>query len=189
MSSPHSNVENIIIMNRRKFITFGLKAAAGFTLLQAVPAWAGTGKRSLSFYHTHTNECLDITYARAGIYDPLALSRVNEYLRDFRTGEKHRIDPGVLDILWRVQQEMGCSGTFEVISGYRSPKTNQALRGKSKAVARHSLHMKGRAIDIRLTGQNTRHIRDCAIGLKSGGVGYYAKSNFVHLDTGRVRTW
>ncbi len=176
-------------MNRRQFITYGFKAAAGITLLQANPAWAGSGKRSLSFYHTHTSQYLDITYARAGIYDPLALDQVNGYLRDFRTGETHRIDPGVLDILWGIQQKMGCSGTFEVISGYRSPKTNQILRGKSRGVAKHSLHMKGQAIDIRLAGQSTRAVRDCARALKRGGVGYYAKSDFVHVDTGRVRTW
>lgn len=176
-------------MNRRQFLTHGLKAAAGFALLQAAPAWAGTGKRSLSFYHTHTNEYLDITYARSGFYDPLALEQVNQYLRDFRTGEIHSIDPGVLDILWRIQQDMGCRGTFEVISGFRSAKTNQALRGRSKGVARHSLHMKGQAIDIRLTGQDTHAVRDCARALQSGGVGYYAKSDFVHVDTGRVRTW
>ncbi len=176
-------------MNRRQFLTLGFKAVAGFALLQVAPVWAGTGKRSLSLYHTHTNEYLDITYARSGFYDPLALEQVNQYLRDFRTGEKHSIDPGVLDILWRIQQKMGCNGTFAVISGFRSPKTNLALRGKSNGVAKRSLHMKGQAIDIRLTGQKTRAVRDCALALKSGGVGYYAKSDFVHVDTGRVRTW
>lgn len=176
-------------MNRRNFLALGVKAAAGLILCQAVPAWAGKGTRTLSFYHTHTKECLDIVYARAGIYDPLALEQVNGYLRDFRTGEVHSIDPGVLDILWRIQQEMGCNGTYEVISGYRSPVTNQALRSRSNGVAKYSMHMDGKAIDIRLTGQNTRKIRDCAISLKSGGVGYYAKSDFVHIDTGRIRAW
>ena len=176
-------------MNRRHFLALGVKAAAGLVLCRAVPAWAGRGTRSLSFYHTHTNKSLDITYARSGIYDPLALERVNYYLRDFRTEEVHPIDPGVLNILWRIQQKLGCNGTYEVISGYRSPATNGALRGRSKGVAKRSLHMEGKAIDIRLTGADTCRIRDCAIALKSGGVGYYAKSNFVHIDTGRVRTW
>jgi len=176
-------------MNRRQFIGLGARAAAGLVVCGAVPAWAGRGTRSLSFYHTHTGESLDIIYARAGIYDPMALEQVNYYLRDFRTEEIHRIDPGVLDILWRIQQDLDCNGTYEVISGYRSPATNKALRGRSKGVARHSMHMDGKAIDIRLTGQKTRQIRDCAISLKSGGVGYYAKSDFVHVDTGRVRTW
>jgi len=176
-------------MNRRHFIATGVKAAVGLVLCRAVPAWAGKGTRTLSFYHTHTNETLDIIYARSGFYEPLALERVNYYLRDFRTEDIHTIDPGVLDILWRIQQEMGCNGTYEVISGYRSPATNQALRSRSHGVAKRSMHMDGKAIDIRLAGQNTRKIRDCAIALKSGGVGYYAKSDFVHIDTGRVRTW
>lgn len=176
-------------MNRRHFIALGVKAAAGLVLCPAVPAWAGRGTRTLSFYHTHTNKTLDITYARSRIYDPLALERVNYYLRDFRTEEMHPIDPGVLDILWRIQQKIGCNGTYEVISGYRSPNTNKTLRGRSKGVAKRSLHMEGKAIDIRLTGADTCRVRDCAVALKSGGVGYYAKSNFVHIDTGRVRTW
>jgi len=176
-------------MNRRCFLALGARAAAGLVLLQAVPAWAGRGTRTLSFYHTHTDECLDITYARAGMYDPLALERVNWYLRDFRTGDIHSIDPGVLDILWCIQQKLGCKSTYEVISGYRSPETNRVLRNRSKGVAKRSLHMDGKAIDIRLSGKNTRRVRDCAIALKSGGVGYYAKSDFVHIDTGRVRIW
>jgi len=177
------------VMNRRRFLTLGAKVAAGCVVFQTVPAWAGKESRRLSFYHTHTGERLDITYACAGCYDQAALERVNFYLRDFRTGDIHPIDPGVLDILWGIQRKLGATGTYEVISGYRSPATNQALRSKSRGVARHSLHMEGKAIDIRLTGENTRRIRDCAIGLKCGGVGYYAKSDFVHVDTGRVRTW
>ena len=180
---------NMDAMDRRRFLNLSIRAATGFVLFQAVPAWAGKESRRLSFYHTHTGERLDVTYACAGCYDSAALEQVNYYLRDFRTGEIHPIDPGVLDILWRIQRKLGVTGTYEVISGYRSPATNQALRNKSRGVARHSLHMDGRAIDIRLTGQKTRQIRDCAIALKSGGVGYYAKSDFVHVDTGRVRTW
>jgi uncharacterized protein YcbK (DUF882 family) len=176
-------------MHRRQFLTTGLRFAAGFACLQAVPVWAGTQPRTLSFFHTHTNEQLDITYARAGMYDPRALHRMNYYLRDFRTGEVHVIDPKVFDLLWKIQGSMGSKGRYEVISGYRSPATNQALRSKSSKVAKHSLHMEGRAIDIRLTSQKTCQLRDCAIALKCGGVGYYAKSDFVHVDTGRVRTW
>jgi uncharacterized protein YcbK (DUF882 family) len=176
-------------MDRRKFLSLGVKTAAGLVLGSTVPAWASTGTRTLSFYHTHTKKFLDITYCYSGRYDPVALAIVNRFLADFRTGEVHPIDPGVLDILHRVLEEMGCAGTYEVISGYRSPRTNQMLRRRSKGVARHSLHMDGKAIDIRLTGQSTRQVRDCALALKTGGVGYYATSNFVHLDTGRVRTW
>lgn len=146
-------------------------------------------KRSLSFYHTHTGEKLNITYARGGIHDPQALEWINNYLRDFRTGDKHPIDPRLLDILWAVKKDMNNKGVFEVISGYRSPWTNDFLRKKSTGVAKQSLHMEGRAIDVRLSGVDTRRLRKCAVNLQGGGVGYYEKSNFVHLDTGSVRTW
>jgi len=176
-------------MNRRAFLGLGLQLAAGIIVNQAVSCWADTGMRRLSFYHTHTKKHLDITYGYGGRYDRAALDRLNRYLSDFRTGEVHPIDPGVLDILCQIQQKMGCHGTYEVISAYRSPATNQYLRKRSNGVAKHSLHMEGRAIDIRLTGQNTHHVRNCAISLQRGGVGYYAKHDFVHIDTGRVRTW
>ena len=192
-------------MERRSFLLLGAKAAVGFMLTQAGPAAAGiissvsakkddTGDkgddiRSLSFYHTHTHEHLDITYAKAGVYDPVALDRINTYLGDFRTSETHPIDPALLDILWQVQQKLGCSSTYEIISGYRSVTTNAELRRKSRGVAKRSLHTKGMAVDVRLTGEKTRTVRDCAVSLQCGGVGYYAASDFVHLDTGQVRTW
>jgi uncharacterized protein YcbK (DUF882 family) len=183
-------------MDRRTFLASGLKAAAGILVMQAVPAWAsipssssGKGDKNLAFYHTHTRECLEITYCRKGKYDPKALHQINRYLRDFRTGEVHPIDPEILDILWQIQQDIGCDSTYEIISGYRSPKTNEKLRHRSNGVAKRSLHMQGKALDIRLTGKKTRTVRDCAIALEAGGVGYYAKSDFVHVDTGRVRRW
>ncbi|MCI5141610.1 MAG: DUF882 domain-containing protein [Candidatus Electrothrix sp. ATG1] len=184
-------------MKRRDFLLLGAKTAAGLILAQAAPALAVIpptvfGKnesRVLSFYHTHTHERLDITYVSAGIYDPAALKKIDTYLRDFRTLDTHPIDPILLDILWRVQQEMGCNSTYEIISGYRSSATNNKLRSRSRGVAKRSLHMKGMAVDVRLSGQNTRMVRDCAVALRSGGVGYYAASDFVHIDTGRVRTW
>ena len=176
-------------MNRRHFLALGAKAAAGLVLSQAVPAWASAGARILSFNHTHTHESLKITYANAGLYDSAALERIDHYLRDFRTGEVHSIDPGVLDFLWGIQQDLGCDGTFSVISGFRSLNTNKALRNRSTGVAKRSLHMKVKAIDVRFSACNIKKVRDCAIALKSGGVGYYAKSDFIHIDTGRVRTW
>ncbi|MDU9047957.1 MAG: DUF882 domain-containing protein [Candidatus Electrothrix sp. Rat3] len=182
-------------MKRRLFLLLGAKAAVGFVLTQAVPARALSGisgkntPRTLSFYHTHTHEHLTVTYANAGIYDPVALEKINAYLRDFRTSEIHPIDPALLDILWTMQQKMRCNSTYEIISGYRSPETNNKLRSRSKGVAKRSLHMKGMAVDIRLSGQKTCLVRDCAVSLNFGGVGYYADSDFVHIDTGRVRTW
>lgn len=142
----------------------------------------------MSFYHTHTGERLNVDYSCNGCALS-TLNKLNAFLRDFRTGEMHPIDPALFDILYGIQQESGSSGVIEIISGYRSVKTNNQLRSKSSGVAKKSLHMKGMALDIRLTDVKTRDLRDVAISLRQGGVGYYAKSDFVHIDTGRVRTW
>jgi uncharacterized protein YcbK (DUF882 family) len=128
-------------------------------------------------------------YYQEGGYDPATLARVNYFLRDFRTGDIHVIDPGVLDILFEVRSRAGRNDPFHVISGYRSPATNAYLRSRSAGVAKHSLHMEGRAIDVRLPGFPTRKLRDIALAMQRGGVGYYPSSDFVHLDTGRVRFW
>lgn len=165
---------------------------AGATLLAAVPVtvWArGSECRSLSFVHTHTGETLSCVYYQEGSYDPATLARVNHFLRDFRTGDVRAIDPGVLDILFAVRSRTGKDDPFHVISGYRSPATNAFLRSHSSGVAKHSLHMEGRAIDVRLPGFSTRKLRDIALAMRRGGVGYYPASDFVHLDTGRVRFW
>lgn len=124
-----------------------------------------------------------------GGYDPTTLARVNHFLRDFRTDEVHAIDPGVLDTLFAVRSRVGRDDPFHVISGYRSPETNAYLRRHSSGVAKHSLHMEGRAIDVRLPGIPTAKLRDIALTMQRGGVGYYPASDFVHLDTGRVRFW
>lgn len=146
--------------------------------------------RRLSFSHMHTGEKLSIVYARDGKYLPEALSKINHCLRDFRSNEKHAIDPALLDILYDLQKKASNeNGTFEVISGYRSPITNKMLRIKSHGVAKRSLHMEGRAIDLRLRGTSTKKLKDLAVGLKRGGAGYYSNSDFVHLDTGFVRQW
>lgn len=143
----------------------------------------------MSFVHTHTGETLSTTYFQGGNYLPPSLERVNHFLRDFRTNEVHSIDPALLDILFDLQGKAHHYGPFEVISAYRSPQTNAALRQRSGAVAEHSMHMEGRAIDIRLRGFPTLKLRDLAIALHRGGVGFYGASDFVHVDTGRVRIW
>ncbi len=149
------------------------------TMVMAAPS------RKLSFYHIHTGERLCVTYAKSNVYLPDSLSEINRYLRDFRTSEVHAINPALLDILFDMQTAVGNStGVFEVISGYRSPSTNSKLHG-----AKRSLHMSGQAIDVRLTGTKTSTLRDVSIAMKRGGTGYYAKSDFVHLDTGRIRRW
>ena len=166
-----------------------MQLATVSTLLAPALSLARTmDSRALSFYHTHTGKELDVTYRVASWYDPKALKKINYHLRDFRTKEVHPIDPHLLDILYRVNELAG-GGVFEVISGYRSPETNTLLRGKSGGVAKRSLHMKGQAIDVRLAGVKTGELRDIARSLQRGGVGYYPKSGFVHIDTGRVRFW
>lgn len=165
-------------------------AGAALIALAPVAAWArGSQCRSLSFVHTHTGETLSCVYYQQGGYDSTTLGRVNHFLRDFRTDEVHAIDPGVLDILFAVRSQTGRDDPFHVISGYRSPATNAFLRSRSSGVAQHSLHMVGRAIDVRLPGVATRKLRDIALAMGRGGVGYYSASDFVHLDTGRVRSW
>jgi uncharacterized protein YcbK (DUF882 family) len=144
--------------------------------------------RTVSFVHTHTGETLSCCYYR-GTYDAAALSNVNHFLRDFRSGDVHAIDPQLLDVLYDLMVLADRDQPYQVISAYRSPATNNMLHERSNGVAAHSLHMEGRAIDLRLSGFSTRKLRDLALGMQRGGVGYYAASDFVHVDTGRVRAW
>ena len=146
-------------------------------------------ERRLSFYHTHTRETLDITYTVNGEYTDSALTEINEFLSDFRTGDVEVVDPELLDLIHDVRESLRSGGTFEVVSAYRSPKTNEMLRARSGGVARSSQHVLGKAIDVRLRGVETDRLRDAALELQRGGVGYYQKSDFVHIDTGRVRRW
>ncbi len=145
--------------------------------------------RQLSFYHTHTQLSLDVVYYENGEYVDSALARINRFLKDFRTGDVAEMDPKLLDILYDLRSELGSEATYEVISAYRSPKTNEMLRANGAGVARNSQHLLGNAIDVRLRGTKTKQLRDTALEMQRGGVGYYEKSDFVHLDTGRVRRW
>ena len=145
--------------------------------------------RPLRLHHLHTGERLSVVYYAEGGYVPESLAAIDHLLRDFRTGEVHPIDRTLLDLLFDVSLRIGRGAVFEVISGYRSAETNAMLRRTSPHVAKRSLHMQGRAVDVRLQGLNTTLLRNAAIGMKRGGVGYYPRSDFVHLDTGRARTW
>jgi uncharacterized protein YcbK (DUF882 family) len=145
--------------------------------------------RELSMVSTHTGESLAIRYFETGQYLPAALQRLNHLLRDHRTGEVKAIDPALFDRLHALALCARCAPRYEIISGYRSPATNLLLRETGSGVAKHSLHMDGRAIDVRLAGTSCGRLRDLALAQQCGGVGYYAKSDFVHLDTGRVRAW
>ena len=148
-----------------------------------------TDERKLSFFHTHTSETLTVTYYRGGEYDASALAELNHFLRDFRTGDVIEMNPAVFDILFDIQKESGSTGEYQIISAYRSPQTNEMLRGTTSGVAKNSQHLLGNAIDVRLTDLDTARLRDVALSLQRGGVGYYQKSDFVHVDTGAVRQW
>ncbi|GIK48697.1 MAG: YcbK family protein [Hyphomonadaceae bacterium] len=145
--------------------------------------------KRLSFINTHTGDTFADAYWEGGAYVPDALSAINQVMRDHRTGEVHDIDPRLLDQLHTLRGLVDASAPYQIISGYRSPATNAALHANSSGVASRSLHMDGRAIDIRVRGVDLTRLRDAALGMHAGGVGYYAASNFIHIDTGRVRRW
>lgn len=166
-------------------------AAAGVVPGLATPARAAlAGARDLAMAHTHTHEQLDLVYAVHERYLPESLGRLNRFLRDHYSGEVGQMDPQLFDLLHRVRQMLGSTAAFEIISGYRAPATNQHLRlTRGGGVASKSLHTEGRAVDVRLPGVALADLRDAALALRAGGVGYYPRERFVHLDTGRVRHW
>ncbi|MBZ5611394.1 MAG: DUF882 domain-containing protein [Acidobacteriia bacterium] len=144
----------------------------------------------LRMFHTHTGERLDVVYRRATAYIPEALAQVDHFLRDHRTGDVHHYDPHLLDLLADLETAVGRPmAEIQIICGYRTAWSNNFLRIHTSGVAEHSLHMQAEAIDIRLPGIKTWALRDAALALHRGGVGYYAKSDFVHVDLGRVRRW
>jgi uncharacterized protein YcbK (DUF882 family) len=178
------------MIDRRNFLRHVGSLCGAAAAVRASGALANTGgSRCVSFVHTHTGETLTANYWQDGVYRPETLLQVNQLLRDFRTNEIHPIDPGLLDILFDLQRRAGTDSPFHVISGYRSPKTNEMLRESSSGVAQHSMHLVGRAIDIRLESFPTARLGELARSLGRGGVGYYRVSDFVHVDTGRVRSW
>jgi len=185
---------------RRKLLKAGLLGAA--TII--VPIGAGAAQwavepanvilqpkanRALSFYNVHTGETLRIVYFEQGEYVPGALLEVNYFFRDFRANEIKSIDPRLLDLLQRINRALDTSLPFNLISGYRSPVTNAWLASQSEGVARHSLHMHGMASDINVQGRSLALLQTVALAMRGGGVGYYPRSDFVHVDTGRVRRW
>ena len=176
---------------RRRRLVSGLVLAPVVPLIPAAGRAAvetAAPSRELALRHAHTGEQLRVVYFADGDYLPDALSRLEWLLRDFRTGTTHAIDRNLYDTLHALAQRCG-AGPFEIISAYRSPQTNAMLRQANHGVAEHSLHLEGRAIDIRLPGFDTARLRGAAMELARGGVGYYPQSDFVHVDTGRFRTW
>lgn len=182
-------------VSRRSFLGMGAAAAVG---LAASPALALTPSatptptlkpRSLALYNVHTGEALATEFWADGQYVPEALSEANYLLRDFRTGDVEPIDPALLELLATMHGMLGARQPFHVISGYRSPKTNAMLRKNSNGVAKKSFHMRGKAIDVFLPDRDLALLRKAAMNMRVGGVGYYPGSGFIHVDTGRVRSW
>ena len=183
-------------LNRRRFLGVGAAAAAAAVVPSRLRAStlpkAAAPERVLSFFNTHTGERLRTAYCCGGVYRPDAMSEINHILRDFRANEIKPVDPKLLDFLYELGGTLETDQPFHIISGYRSPQTNAFLRergGVTTGVANHSLHMDAKAIDIRIPGVKLDNVRAAARSLKLGGVGYYPTSNFVHVDTGRVRYW
>ena len=181
--------------SRRSFMTWGLAAAATLALpraSQAAPLEAALrhmNDRSLNLYNIHTGEHLNTVYWSQGRYHGEAIAHISHLLRDHRSGDVHPIDPQVLDLLAAVSHKCQANGPVHVISGYRSPSTNAWLAANSDGVAHHSMHIVGKAVDIRLPGHSIRHVGRAAMSLKGGGVGMYPASDFVHVDCGRLRHW
>lgn len=175
----------------RSIISLSAAASALLTFslapMQGAAAFGET--RTLSFFHTHTKESLTVTFRRNGRIDEGALSQLNWFLRDWRVDKPAQMDARLFDILWEVYRESGSSQPINIISAYRSPETNGALRRRSSGVAEHSQHMLGKAMDIRLPDVDTGRLRAIAMKMQYGGVGYYPSSAFVHVDTGNVRAW
>ena len=176
-------------IGRRSALRFGLAGLAGFAASPALAAFESVRERKLSLHNIHTGEKIRTTFWADGVFQSAALRDIDFVLRDFRTGDVSEIDPQLLILLHRITQTTDMDKPFEVISGYRSPKTNAALASNGNGVAKRSLHMRGMAIDIRLPGVRLPDLCNAAKSLQAGGVGYYPKSNFIHVDTGRVRFW
>lgn len=181
--------------DRRGFLKAGLFTAAALGFWMPGVADASTGPsmkqtgRELLFTNVHTGEKFRGEYWHNGRYLPDAFGEIKDVLRDHRTGERFPIDPRLMDVMYVLRHRLDSAKMFEIFSGYRSPKTNARLRRASHGVATRSLHMSGQAIDLNLPGTSLKKLRQAAIAIKTGGVGYYPSSHFVHIDTGRVRQW
>ena len=189
----------MVAPTRRRFLTGLAAGGAALATSPLIPSLAFAaptqdagelpGTRSLAFRSLHTGEEVAATYLRDGILQAEGLQSLNHVLRDWRTGEVWDMDPKLLDLLYALRRRMDSQAPFELISGYRSPKTNASLASKSNGVAKRSFHMRGMASDIRLPERDLKGLHKTALNLQGGGVGLYSKSGFIHVDTGRVRRW
>lgn len=173
-------------LRRRRFLALGAGAALA---LAAGPVLAARGERRLAFVNLHTGESLQAVYWQEGRYVAEEIAAINHVLRDHRSAEVGAIEPQLLDLMFQLRQRLGMERPYEVVSAYRSPQTNAMLSQHSSGVAKNSLHMEGRAIDVRLPDKELKRMLRAARELHGGGVGYYPRSGFIHLDTGPFRTW
>ena len=176
-------------LSRRRFLALTAPAVVCATSLSGIARAAVPSDRRLKLYNIHTGEQLTTVYFAEGNYQRDGLAEINHILRDWRTEEVHAMDHGLLDFMHDLHARMDSSEPFHIISGYRSPKTNAKLNAKSKGVAKKSLHMRGMASDVALPKRDIGKLREVALSMKRGGVGFYPKSGFIHVDTGRVRFW
>ena len=188
--AQHSNAGTPAHHNRRKFLINASASVLAASFPQLIYANTNSAdKKNLSFLNLHTNETLQCCYKQNNQLNLDALAKIDYILRDHRTQEVAQIDEQLIDMLHNLHSLTGSNAPFEIISGYRSPKSNEALRKSTSGVAKRSLHMQGKAIDVRLPDIELKKFRDVAVSLQAGGVGYYSKSGFLHLDTGRPRNW
>jgi uncharacterized protein YcbK (DUF882 family) len=178
-------------ISRRELLFLGVATAVSTVIPSGVvdAAESLVPEKKLSFTNTHTDEHLTARYWYQGEYLPAELAKINHVLRDHRTGEINPIDTDLLDLLYNLQRKILADEPFHIISGYRSPQTNAALRKKSRGVAKNSLHQFGKAVDIRIPGYNLKTLMSTAKQLRGGGVGYYPHLNFIHIDVGSIRSW
>ncbi len=181
--------------NRRRFLQLGAMASAcllvnpSLALARAPLSLSSSKMKELTFRNLHTDEKLRVTYWKNGAFDRSAMAKIYHILRDFRTGDVYPISANLIDLLHDLQSKLRTDSSIEIISGYRSPQTNATLRGQSDGVARQSYHMKGLATDVRMEGVSLRRLQTTALFMGRGGVGFYPKSDFVHIDVGPVRRW
>ena len=183
------------LWTRRLFVQTAFAAGTGVGLTRLAIGESNAvaknplAERSLELRNTHNREVVSVVYRRGDEYDTAALASLRHIMRDYRNGEAHDIDVALYDQLYDLAIAAKRDPRFDIISGYRSPDTNAKLAAASKNVARKSLHLQGRAIDMRLHRCSCADLRDLALDAAKGGVGYYKRSDFVHVDTGRFRTW
>jgi uncharacterized protein YcbK (DUF882 family) len=181
-------------LTRRRFLGTAGAGIAAFSTMVLLPDLAFAARelpstRSLAVRSLHTGEEVQATYLRDGRLHAEGLQVLNHVLRDWRSGEVWEMDPKLFDLLYALRKGMDSKQPVELISGYRSPKTNASLASNSNGVAKRSLHMQGKATDIRLPERDLKALHKAALSLQAGGVGLYSKSGFLHVDTGRVRQW